>query len=169
MQLLLINPFYHLDPTGRSLALQSVSFSPESTRIVDLLSDEIAGKTVDALTLAEINDEGDGIFVDDEGFIDHQGHFVLIAGMHQPFAGRAVFAGVNEHGDTIEPKAIDETWVRKFTAMITGDKIRMWTDPDDPQSLETFDCWAFGANIVEVFDTFSNLRRPMSGSSMEPR
>lgn len=54
-------------------------------------------------TVANINDHGDGIFLDDEGLFVENPDFFHYIGAHQPFAGKGLVLGCNmETGETTE-------------------------------------------------------------------
>lgn len=59
----------------------------------------------DTFTVANINDHGDGIFLDDEGLLVDNPDFFHYIGSHQPFAGKGLVLGCNmETGESTEPQ-----------------------------------------------------------------
>ena len=60
-------------------------------------------------TIATYLNEGDAIFVDDEGLMNGTQTFFTYKGAHQPFAGNGMIIGSNEDGESVECKTdIDE-------------------------------------------------------------
>ena len=54
-------------------------------------------------------DNGDCIYVNEEGLFGPMDAFFFIEGSHQPFAGNGVLSGVDDSGDTVDAKmSIDE-------------------------------------------------------------
>lgn len=53
--------------------------------------------------IARLND-GDGIFVDDDGLSKHDQAFFLHKGYGQPLAGKALVLGCDDEGDSVSPR-----------------------------------------------------------------
>ena len=80
----------------------------------DFIDDE---KTLDGLQeavggnieVAVQFDDGDCVYVNEEGLFHSNDHWFFVEGAHQPFAGNGVVSCINEAGDTIDARiSIDE-------------------------------------------------------------
>lgn len=58
---------------------------------------------VTCFDVVRINNENDGIFVDDDGLYKHNDRFFLWKGYPQPLAGRGLILGCDEEGESIAP------------------------------------------------------------------
>ena len=67
--------------------------------------------------VAYINDQRDGVFVDEEGLLKPQKYFFFIEGGHQPLAGRGIVLGCDEEGETIAP-TVTLDWLRANVSFI---------------------------------------------------
>lgn len=47
-------------------------------------------------------ENGDVVFVDDEGLINGTDHFFAYSGAHQPFAGNGLIVGTGPEGETVD-------------------------------------------------------------------
>lgn len=63
----------------------------------------------DTFDVARVNEHGDGIFVDDEGLFREEQRFFWIDSYPQPLAGRGLYMGCDNEGETVSPYAtLDE-------------------------------------------------------------
>ena len=84
-----------IDPFTRSVS--EVEYSGNYKDIYDLID-------CDTFTLASIDPDGDGIFVDDEGLFKPEQAFFWHKGYPQPLAGKGLVLGCDEEGESISPK-----------------------------------------------------------------
>ena len=64
----------------------------------------------DTFAVATFNDEGDGVFVDDEGLFKPDQKFFIIGSYPQPLAGRGLVLGVDGEGASVSP-TVDRSWL----------------------------------------------------------
>jgi hypothetical protein len=62
-------------------------------------------------------EHGDTLYVDDEGLLKPQHHFILIDGHPQPFAGKGVLLGSTPAGNNADARTTLETVKAKLTYM----------------------------------------------------
>ena len=110
-----------IDP--HSQTVQPVEWNGDYKHIYELTG-------CDCYDVARINKHGDGVFVDDEGLFKEEQAFFLVSGYPQPLAGKGLILGVDEEGESVEPKVTLERiadtirWV--LPVKINGDL--MWID-----------------------------------------
>lgn len=71
--------------------------------IYSLISHE--SMPVDCFTIVHLEDAGDAIYVDDEGLLKSCARFFVLAGYHQPLAGKGLILGCDDEGETQSCKA----------------------------------------------------------------
>lgn len=92
-----------IDPGARTLT--TVEYDGDYTTIYQLLG-------IDTFDVVRFGDDGDVIYVDDEGLMKGPTDFFLIEGYPQPIAGKGLVLGTDAEGDDIEPK-VSEEWLRE--------------------------------------------------------
>lgn len=55
-------------------------------------------------TFVRLYENGDGVYIDDEGLYAEQRHFFLHRNYPQPLVNKGLFVGINDEGDTVPPK-----------------------------------------------------------------
>jgi len=95
MKALLIDPVRH--------TVTEVEHTGNYRHIYELLSDKLNELEVDTFTAVGLQN-GDAIYVDDEGLLKDPRYFFEWRGYAQPLAGRGLILGTDEEGGSIEPK-----------------------------------------------------------------
>jgi hypothetical protein len=91
---------YLIDPYQQQVT--TVQYNGDYNQIYALIE-------CDCFDIARINDQGDGIFVDDEGLFKEQQAFFTFKGYANPLAGKGLVLGTNAEGDSVSPKlTLDE-------------------------------------------------------------
>jgi len=86
---------YLIDPAA--FAITPIDINPHN--ILSDLYTYIGCSTVDATSM----DNGDTLYVDDEGLLKPQVHFIIVDGYPQPLAGKAVLLGSTPNGNSTNP------------------------------------------------------------------
>lgn len=104
---------YLIDPFTQSV--NEVDYSGQYQDIYSLID-------CSCFTVADFNEFGDCVFVDDEGLISGKfQEFFMISGYPQPLAGKGLILGCNSEGDSVEPSITIEQaralvdWVPQWT------------------------------------------------------
>jgi hypothetical protein len=93
---------YLIDPTIRTV--HKVDYNGDYKQIYDLLSDD--NHRVEMFQVVEINEHGDGVFVDEEGLLNGNPHgWFTVRGYPGVLRGKGLVLGVDEEGDSVTPKA----------------------------------------------------------------
>jgi hypothetical protein len=58
----------------------------------------------DTFDVARINNQGDGIFIDDEGLFKEEQMFFKYSSYPNPLAGKGLILGTDKQGNSIEPR-----------------------------------------------------------------
>ena len=96
---------YLIDPEQRSIS--EVSYNGDFRKITEML-----GEGVSAFDCARFNDEGDAVFVDDEGLLKEPEWLFRITGYPSPLAGRGLVLGCDmSTGESTAP-SVDMEWLR---------------------------------------------------------
>ncbi|MGD9804119.1 MAG: hypothetical protein AB7E81_04510 [Hyphomicrobiaceae bacterium] len=98
-----------IDPSR--FTVESIDIHPGN--VPDQLYKHIGCDRFDAVYL----EHGDTLYVDDEGLLKPQHHFILIDGHPQPYAGKGVLLGSTPAGNNADAKATLEDLVDKLTYM----------------------------------------------------
>ena len=104
---------YLIDPFER--AITEVDYSGNYQDIYGLCG-------YDTFTVVTFNDQGDGVYVDDEGLFKSDQKFFVIGSYPQPLAGRGLVLGVDDEGASVSP-TVDMTWLEnhvRFVELIGG-------------------------------------------------
>jgi hypothetical protein len=64
----------------------------------------LLGEGVDMFQCVDISDNGDTIYVDEEGLLKPQDNFFLYKGYNQPLAGNGLVLGTTDEGESTSPK-----------------------------------------------------------------
>jgi len=89
MKAYLINPF--------AREVTEVEYSGDFEQIYDFLGG------VRCFTCVTINQEGDGVFVDDEGLFNGDNEFFTVTGYPEPLAGFGLVLGCDPEGESVAP------------------------------------------------------------------
>ena len=84
----------------------------------------------DIVEAPRVEDNGDAVYVDEEGLLKPQQNFFVYDGYPQPLAGNGLLLGVNGRGESISPKTSIETVRRKVKFMNLGE-VREWAATHD--------------------------------------
>lgn len=85
-----------IDPVAQSIT--EVTYTGHYTNIYTHLG-------IDTFTVVDLGfDNGDAVFVDDEGLLKSDQRFFQIDGYPQPIAGRGLVLGTDEEGESVTPK-----------------------------------------------------------------
>lgn len=60
-------------------------------------------------TFIRLYENGDGVYIDDEGLFAEQRHFFLHRNYPQPFVNKGLFVGTDDEGNTVPPKTSMKT------------------------------------------------------------
>lgn len=90
-----------IDPFDESVT--EVEYDGDYKNIYKLLSHP--EHHVDCFTVVYL-ENGDGIFVDDEGLFKDPKHFFTYTGYDQPIAGKGLVLGTDEEGNSVSPKTV---------------------------------------------------------------
>jgi hypothetical protein len=101
-----------IDPQAQQIS--RIEMPADSRGNLDTMYQVIGCELVE---VAYINDQRDGVFVDEEGLLKPQQYFFFIEGGHQPLAGRGVVLGCDEEGETVAP-TVTLDWLRAHTAFV---------------------------------------------------
>lgn len=80
------------------------------------------------ITYAHHLDNGDAIFVDDEGLFKSPEHFFMVKGTPQPFAGNGVVVGPTDTQGEETPAKSTVKGVRKLITFMTLGEVRTWAN-----------------------------------------
>lgn len=92
--------------------MKAVLIDPENTMIKDIELSDDDGKRFDelreligcrAFDFVQLYPNGDGIFIDDEGMLIEEQHFFHHINVEQSIAGKSVFVGIGDEGETTSP------------------------------------------------------------------
>ena len=72
---------------------------------------------VRCVTCVTINQEGDGVFVDDEGLFNGDNEFFSVAGYPEPLAGFGLVLGCDPEGESVAPA---------LTFEALRDRVKFW-------------------------------------------
>lgn len=85
-------------------------------------------------TVLNINDQGDAVYIDDEGLLNNPRYFFILNGYNQPLAGKGLVLGVDSEGDSCDPQiTLDELKSRISFAEL---EIIGWTDTIERDDVE---------------------------------
>lgn len=86
---------YLIDPKEQTVT--QVEYTGDYTNIYTHIE-------ADLFDVARLYRNGDGAFVDDEGLLKEPDHFWVHRNYAQPLAGRGLVLGVDDEGNSVEPK-----------------------------------------------------------------
>ena len=84
-----------------------------SSQTVNLVESDIdtsgigwIGNLIEArmFTFVRLYDNGDGVYIDDEGLYAEQRHFFIHRNYPQPLVNKGLFVGIDDEGETTPPK-----------------------------------------------------------------
>ncbi len=96
MRAVLIDPYAHLTP-GRG-ACEEIEIEDSLAAMYRALSDSENGHACSMVEVATQDAQGNVYWVDEEGLMKGHSGFVVLAGAHQPFAGRMLITGSTPDG-----------------------------------------------------------------------
>jgi hypothetical protein len=100
---------YLIDPQARTI--KPVEYGGGIDSIYKLID-------ADTFDLARFNEQGDGIFVDDEGLLHGPVYqFFGVRGYGQPLAGKGLVLGCDEEGNSVSP-SVSLDWLKANTFWI---------------------------------------------------
>ena len=85
---------YLIDPW--TLSISEVDYSGDYKQIYTFIK-------ADLFDVVGINQNGDCIYVDDEGLLKDPDHWILLEGYDQPLAGRGLVLGTDDEGKSVDP------------------------------------------------------------------
>lgn len=118
-------PAYLIDPEAKTVT--EVTYDGDFRSIYRLIGAE-------AFDAARFDEEGDTVFVDDEGLFKPYEYF-MIQGYSQPLAGKGLVLGSDEEGDSVKPRLTLEVVKAKVEFGLLGriPKGLIWM-PDNGQA-----------------------------------
>lgn len=87
---------------AKARTITEVEHDGNYRQLYTLLSGDEPGK-VELFTAVQINDQGDTLYVDDEGLLKPQEHFFRWTNYDHPFAGNGVILGTDDDGNSTAP------------------------------------------------------------------
>jgi Domain of unknown function (DUF3846) len=148
---------YHIDVTAREIRVVDYDGLKDMQRLVG-----------GYICLAATFDNGDVVFVDDEGFFKQQSGFFRIRGVDQPLAGNGVLVG--EELNPNSPKTADPaTSLEEATALVTflsRTEAEAWAQENDSRPASQFTDLDTGETTVLTTygQLFSEMPKPEEGS-----
>ena len=86
---------YLIDPVAETVT--EVDHNGDYRQIYELIQAQ-------PFTCVGLWDEGDAVYIDDEGLLNNPRYFFLLDGYPQPLAGRGLVLGADEEGESRSPK-----------------------------------------------------------------
>lgn len=87
-----------IDPFNESVDVVTYDyFTGEYTDYLKIIEARI-------MTFVRLYDNGDGVFIDDEGLYARNQHFFMHRNYPQPLCNKAVFVGCDDEGDSVVPQ-----------------------------------------------------------------
>lgn len=85
---------YLIDPQAKTVT--EVYYNGNYQHIYQLIE-------VELFTVVNIDDNGNTVFIDDEGLLNSPRYFFKLAGYPQPLAGKGLVLGTDDDGESVEP------------------------------------------------------------------
>ncbi len=118
---ILIDPF--------EMTVSEVDYGGEMADIYRLID-------ADLFTVAGFGEDGDGVYVDDEGLFKGTQRFFKLDGYPQPLAGKGLVLGSNDGGESVAPVTTLEA-VRAAVRWVQPLSQHLWIDSDSGALLTT--------------------------------
>jgi hypothetical protein len=104
---------YLIDPQARTVT--QVEYTGDYRNIYEHIG-------ADCFDVARVYQNGDGIFVDDEGLLKDPEHFFVHRNYASPLAGKGLLLGCNEEGESVAPATDFETF-KNDIAFVSRDEV----------------------------------------------
>ena len=124
---ILIDPF--------EMTVSEVDYGGELADIYRLID-------ADLFTVAGFGEDGDGVYVDDEGLSKATQRFFKLDGYPQPLAGKGLVLGSNDGGESVAPVTTLEA-VRAAVRWVQPLSQHLWIDSDSGALLTTKELCTF--------------------------
>lgn len=124
---ILIDPF--------EMTVSEVDYGGEMADIYRLID-------ADLFTVAGFGEDGDGVYVDDEGLFKATQRFFKLDGYPQPLAGKGLILGSNDGGESVAPVTTLES-VRASIRWVQPLSQHLWIDSDSGALLTTKELCTF--------------------------
>ena len=102
---------YLIDPWTNTIS--EVDYSGDYHHIYDLIDAHL-------FDVVRIDENGDGVFFDDEGLFKEEQAFFKIEGCPQPLAGKGLVLGADNEGNSVQPVFSLKEIERRITFMPLG-------------------------------------------------
>ena len=137
-----VNPDLHETSTATAkISIKAILIDPFEMTVSEVgyggeMADIYRLVDADLFTVAGFGEDGDGVYVDDEGLFKATQRFFKLDGYPQPLAGKGLVLGSNDGGESVVPVTTVEA-VRAAVRWVQPLSQHLWIDSDSGALLTT--------------------------------